>query len=121
MLDFLLIASFSLMIAHELDAIDKKEWRIFPGTNLLPDDLGYKVFTILHVPLVGFLIWALFLAAPETTQIARSVFAGFSIAHIGAHYLYRNHKEYRFNNLFSNALIWGSGLFGAAYLIAGLL
>lgn len=114
--NWIFLTCYALIIGHELDAIHQKEWRIFPGTNLLPDQLGFQVFTALHVPTFILLNWLFFLSTPNVMATAKFWFAIFAIAHIGAHWVYRNHKEYRFNNPLSRFLIWAPGVFGAIYL-----
>lgn len=121
MADWIFLACYALLIGHELDAIQQKEWRIFPGTNLLPDRLGFQVFTALHVPIFVLLNWLFFLASADVMSIAKTCFAIFAILHIGAHWLYRNHKEYRFNTPLSHFLIWAPGVFGMMYVGLAML
>ncbi len=64
MVEWIFLTCYALVIGHELDAIQQKEWRIFPGTNLLPDQLGFRVFTALHVPLFMLLNWLFFSQHP---------------------------------------------------------
>ncbi|TDQ64111.1 hypothetical protein ATL17_2124 [Maritalea mobilis] len=116
MADWVFLTCYALMIGHELDAIQQKEWRIFPGTNLLPDQMGFQVFTVLHVPLFVLLNWLFFLASAEVMAKAKIGFAIFAILHIGAHWLYRHHQEYRFHSPLSKFLIWAPGCFGLIYL-----
>jgi len=105
------------MLGHELDAVQQKEWRMFPGLARLSDDMGFKVFVLLHIPLLAGLNWALFVASVETAAITKIWFCVFSILHVSAHILFRSHPENRFTAPLSHFLIWGSGAFGAAYLI----
>jgi len=41
----------AFILTHELDAVQMKEWRIFPLISFLDDKMGYWVFTALHIPL----------------------------------------------------------------------
>jgi hypothetical protein len=54
---FLLGRSF--ILAHEIDAVRLKEWRILPLLSRLRDEAGYLVFLALHVPLYAVLLWGL--------------------------------------------------------------
>ena len=38
-------------MSHELDAVNCQEWRMLPLLNFLDDNVGYQMFTILHVPI----------------------------------------------------------------------
>jgi len=40
-----------------MDAIRCKEWRVFPITSRMDDEVGYLVFTSAHVPLYAALFW----------------------------------------------------------------
>lgn len=72
MVEWIFLTCYALVIGHELDAIQQKEWRIFPGTNLLPDQLGFRVFTALHVPLFMLLNWLFFFSAPRMSCTRQS-------------------------------------------------
>ena len=41
----------AFLMSHELDAVNCQEWRMLPLLNFLGDNVGYQVFTILHVPI----------------------------------------------------------------------
>lgn len=115
----LFILAMSLMFTHELDAVRRHEWRIFPGTNLLSDEIGFMVFLLAHVPLFGLVLWATFLQ-PESTALAFQMgFSAFCIIHVLLHWIYRNHPANEFDNPLSRSLIWGSGAAGAGHLLLG--
>jgi len=61
--DLLFFFNLALLITHELDAIQCHEWRMFPFICQLNDELAYRVFTILHVPLLALIFW--FLSRPD--------------------------------------------------------
>lgn len=113
---FLLIA-FSLLLTHEMDAVRRREWRIFPLLRRIADDArGYTVFTAIHVPLYVALLWALFPGG----AINRPVAIGFDVfcaIHVLLHRLFRNHPRYQFNNPFSWSLIIGAGIAGGIDLV----
>ncbi len=52
---FFFVVGLSVIFTHELDAIKRREWRMFPLTFWLPERPGYLVFTTLHIPLFGLL------------------------------------------------------------------
>jgi hypothetical protein len=43
-------AAHAFMLTREMDAIKRREWRIFPLASRLDDSRGYWVFTAVHVP-----------------------------------------------------------------------
>jgi hypothetical protein len=51
--------NLSLLVTHELDAIQRHEWRIFPLTVGMAEGAGYAVFTAAHIPLFLLLFWGL--------------------------------------------------------------
>ncbi len=53
------LLGFCLLLVHEMDAIRCKEWRVFPITSRMEDEAGYRVFTLLHIPLYALLLWGL--------------------------------------------------------------
>ena len=116
----LFLLAFALMRTHELDAVARMEWRVLPLTSWMPDDLGFPVFVAAHVPLViAILHWA-FRAGALAGERLRFWFCLFCVVHVGLHWLFRDHPEYRFNNPFSNGLIWGCGAAGLARLVASI-
>lgn len=109
----------ALIFTHELDAIRRAEWRIFPATAMLGDELGYQVFTAAHVPLFAAILLGLFAA---DGGLNRSLVFGlniFFIVHVGLHLLYLRHPKNQFTTPYSWALIGGAGLAGALDLLAG--
>ncbi len=103
------------IIIHEMDAVRCKEWRIFPGLSLLKDDLGYKVFTLTHIPLF-FLIY-FELVSNELREPFIYGLSIFFIIHIGLHLLLLKNKKNEFKDWVSWFFIIGTGLFGFLDLI----
>jgi hypothetical protein len=114
----LFLLAFALMMTHELDAVARLEWRVLPMTSWMPDDVGFHVFVAAHVPLVLALVHWAWRAGEVAGERLRFWFCAFCVVHVGLHWVFKAHPEYRFNNLFSNALIWGCGLAGLAWLLA---
>ncbi|NJL95337.1 MAG: hypothetical protein HC915_17260 [Anaerolineae bacterium] len=112
---WLTLFNLSWMMAHELDAIQQREWRIFPLTALLPDRLGYVLFVSLHIPLLPLL----FAWGPDPRFQAG--FSVFLIVHLGLHLALCNHPRHLFKNAFSWVLIAGGAALGALHLLLGAL
>ncbi|MEO1019618.1 MAG: DUF6713 family protein, partial [Pseudomonadota bacterium] len=55
--DALFFLGFSILLAHELDAVRGSEWRLLPLLKRLPETQARDLFIVLHVPLVALLIW----------------------------------------------------------------
>lgn len=106
---------FGFLLSHEIDAALRHEWRLLPLIRRLPDKTGERVFIWAHVPL--FFGVAVIVSAGESS-IAAQALSGFAIAHVGLHWLFRNHPANEFGTYGSQALIWGAGAFGAAHLAA---
>lgn len=87
-------------MAHELDAIQQEEWRFFNLPFALDDELAYRIFTLLHVPL--FIIMMLMLEN-LTFQIGFNIFL---IAHALLHWILRQHPQVNFDSDLSRLLIF---------------
>ncbi len=112
---FFFILGFCFLLTYEMDAIRVKEWKIFPGLSRMSDETGYVAFTALHVPVYALLFWGLFGGGG-----ARALIFGldvFFIVHVLLHLVFYNHPENRFRSVFSYALIFGAGVFGASDLL----
>lgn len=114
MTGILYFAMLGFLLTHELDAMKRHEWRIFPMTTFLSDQTGEAVFLWVHVPLFALLFY--FGAGDPTGSVAIGL-AVFAVVHVGLHWLFRRHPKYEFNNPTSWGLILGAGLAGAGHLI----
>ena len=110
-LALLFLSNLVWIMVHELDAIYQGEWRFFNIPFQLEDDLAYRVFTILHVPLFIMLIWAI---PSQAFQIGFDIFV---IGHAMVHWLLRNHPLITFNNWFSRLLIFAPVVTSIIHLI----
>lgn len=112
--DLIYHAMLGALFTHELDAVQRHEWRVLPLTSFLPDRLGMHVFIWLHLPLFTLILRAEDAPWADGFRLGVAVFA---IVHVGLHVLYRRHPAYEFNNPGSWALILLGGLLGAGYLL----
>jgi hypothetical protein len=95
------------MLAHELDAIQCREYLMHPLTYWLPPRVGYHVFVAAHVPiLMAIFHW-------HSRRRFRLGWNIFSIIHVVLHIGFLWHPLNQFRSAFSWILIGGSGLFGA--------
>lgn len=114
---FFLVA-FSLLLAHEMDAVRRHEWQMFPGLARISDDrLGYALFTALHVPLYVLILLGL---VGGDGAISRAMVIGidlFCMLHVVLHIIFGNHPRNQFHGWFSRTLIWGAGIAGGVDLL----
>jgi hypothetical protein len=118
--DLLFAAGISALLLHELDAVDKKEWRLLFVLRRLPDEVALRWFILLHLPLFPAL-FAL-VAASETPAIL-SIQGGvdlFLIVHAALHERLAHRGERAFANSFSRWLIWSAAALAAAHLVSQL-
>jgi len=116
-LNVLLALNLSLLFMHEMDAIKAKEWRLFVFLKDLEDELAYKIFTIIHLPLYFVLLYSII----ERSTTAYIVLDVFLIGHTVAHALFeRYHPRYEFKNRLSRAIIYPMGVVAIIHLV-GLL
>ncbi len=108
---FWLMAGF--LIAHELDAMRRHEWRVLPLVRSLPENVGREFFLWAHVPLFVLVLW---IAAQGSSSMPALFLSAFAVIHVGLHWAFRNHPAYEFNNPSSIGLILGAGIFGAIHL-----
>ncbi len=114
--DIIFNLGFALLLTHELDAIKRKEWRIFPLIKNFEEDFGYKLFVLFHIPLIFILLWLNLNLVEELKFWFRICFDAFLIIHLGLHILFRNAEKNEFNNGFSKFLISITALIGFAHL-----
>ena len=104
----------AFFLTHELDAMKRHEWRMFPLLSRLPEKIGEQVFVWAHVPL----LYTLFSIEDGAASVFAQSLSAFAVFHLALHWLFRNHRANEFNNLSSWLLIFGAGLIGGAHLLA---
>jgi len=107
----------SLLLVHELDAVKRHEWRIFPILSSLPEKTAYFLFVSLHLPLFTLILFYLTHPNPEIGYWFIISMDIFFIAHMGLHGLYKNHKENDFGNGFSKVIIFLTAIVGGCHLL----
>lgn len=105
-----------MIFTHELDAMMNNEWRVLPLTSWLPDATGQFVFVVLHIPLFAAVV--ALLASENAALRARTRFfaAVFLVLHGLLHAAFFVHRDYEFESVLSNVLIFGAACCGAVYL-----
>ncbi len=115
--DLLFFVAVSSLLLHEMDAIDKKEWRLLFVLRKLPGEGALRWFIWLHLPLFVALL-ALVAAGPSsTTRWVEGGVDTFLIVHAGLHERLSAAGDHSFANRFSRSTIWAAAGFAAAHLV----
>lgn len=118
LVDLLFFSAISVLLLHEMDAVDKREWRLLFVLRRLPDDGAMRWFVLLHLPLLIALL-ALVAAGPSTVvRWAEGGVDAFVIVHAGLHERLAALGHGAFRNAYSRSLIWGSAALALIHLIA---
>jgi hypothetical protein len=116
-IDLLFWLNLALLLAHELDAVRRQEWRMFAFLNRLDDERAHHLFVLAHVPLFILIFWFLSRSGQPIYfwfQLAVDIFL---IIHWGLHVLFRNHPANAFTTSFSKRLIEGMALLGLIHAV----
>ena len=115
--DLLFFAAVSSLLLHEMDAIDKKEWRLLFVLRRLPDQGALRWFIVLHLPLFVALLALVAAADSSAVRWAEAGVDAFVIVHAGLHEGLGLRGERAFANRFSRWLIWSAAALGALHLL----
>ncbi len=115
--DLLFFVAVSGLLLHEMDAIDKKEWRLLFVLRRLPDGGALRWFILLHLPLLVALLTLVAAAPSPAIRWMEAAVDMFLIVHAGLHERLSAGGDPAFNDPFSRWLIWGAAGFGAAHLV----
>ena len=89
----------ALLIAHELDAVARHEWRLLPGFALFEDAAARDMFVLLHIPLLIIVFWLMTHRNAGLKRASRMVIAALLVIHGGAHFLLSGHSLYEFRGI----------------------
>lgn len=112
------LLGFSFLLAHEMDAVRAREWKMLPVLSGMGEEAGYRTFVLLHVPLYALLLWTLREGDASFGLVV--VLDAFFVVHLLLHVFLRNLPENRFGSALSWSLILGSGVSGAIDLLLSL-
>ena len=105
-----------MLLAHELDAVHKHEWRLLFVLRRMADEPARRAFVLLHVPLVALIIW---LAAHPDEAVRWWTVLGldlFAVVHAGLHWRLSGHPKYAFNTAHSRLFIYGAAVLALIHL-----
>lgn len=119
MTHFLFYLAFATLLAHELDAVQKREWQILFVLRALPEPTARRAFALLHIPLVTLILW-LVGHPSEAVRLGSQVSLDlFMVMHAGLHWWLEPGAAAAFKTRFSRALIYSAALL--AFLHLGVL
>lgn len=105
------------LFTHELDAVLNLEWRLLFHVFTLPEATAGALFIGLHFPL----FFAFFYFGHHKNLKIRARFRVtvclFVVFHSVLHFALSGHEKYYFEGFLSNAYIWGSAVFGLAFVM----
>lgn len=116
MTDFLFYLAFATLVAHELDAVHKHEWRLLFILRGMPDGSARRAFVLIHIPLLATLFWLVAHPVESTrfwTMLSLDVFI---VVHAGLHWRLSKHPKYEFHTLYSRFIIYGAAALAATHL-----
>lgn len=117
MADPLFYLAFATLLAHELDAVHKREWRILFVLRGLPEATARRVFVLLHIPLLALLMWLVSHPSDTVQLVSRVSLDVFMILHAGLHRRLEPGAAAAFKTPLSRLLIYGAALLGLLDLV----
>lgn len=115
--DLIFFSALSALLLHEMDGIDKQEWRLLFVLRRLPDEGAMRWFVLLHFPLFVAML-ALVAATPSTAiRWTQGAVDTFLIAHAALHERLAHGGDAAFANPFSRSLIWPAAALSAVHLV----
>ena len=105
----------ALFFTHEMDAVRRKEWKMFILLKKMGDEKAYQIFMLLHIPL--YLIILLLFTFPSL-YIGYFVIDIFLMAHMFIHFGFKQHPANKLNGAISRGIINSAGLLAIIHLIA---
>ncbi len=116
LVDLAFYLALSTLLAHELDAVHKREWRLLFVLRKMPDEPARRAFVLVHVPAVAVLLW---LAAYPDAAVrfwTRAGLDAFMVVHAGLHWRLSGHPKYEFGTAHSRLLIYGAAALALLHL-----
>ncbi len=116
--DIVFAIVLSILMLHEMDAIMRKEWRMFKPLRNFNDKQAYAIFLLFHVPLYAAVF---FMMMSPYAIIVKYIADIFMVVHLFVHMLFRKHKYNEFNNKLSSAIIYLAAIFAFIHLLLVLI
>lgn len=117
-MSFLFSLCFALALAHQLDAVRARVWRVLPGLNGLSEEAARTLFVALHIPVLLIVFECAFPA--EDDSFLRMLIALLGPLNFGLHRLLDEHPYYDFNGVVSQGLVIAYAAVGGLYFLLAL-
>lgn len=108
-------AALAFFVAHEVDAVERREWRLLPILGRFDDEIASPAFTALHVPLCVLLLWAADNPSDAGRFRSHLVLDVLLVVHAGLHKLLEDHDLYEFDSRLSRVNIYGAAISALAH------
>lgn len=107
----------TLFLIHELDAVNKKEWRMFKYLQRFSDKTQYYIFLYAHLPLILFMLYYLWSVLNFNNYIMFLIVNLFSVFHLIIHIIALKWKSNVFSETYSLLIIIIIGTTGVINLL----
>lgn len=114
--NYLFILNISLLILHEMDAIRRKEWKLFVILKEMKDETAYLVFSLVHLPLCIIILYFIMNTGNRYYYLFTLIVNIFLVFHGGIHLFFRNKSNNQFRGAYSYAIIFGMSVIAALQL-----
>jgi hypothetical protein len=114
---FIFAVELALLFVHEMDAIRRREWKMFIVLRDMEDEKAYQAFTLLHIPLYVIILMVLFSA---DALIGFYIVDIFLICHLFLHIGFRKNPANKLDGNISKAIIYISGSLALIHLMGML-
>ena len=115
--DLVFYLAVSTFLAHEMDAVHKREWRLLPVLRRISERTARRAFVFAHAPLGALLLW---LAAYPSDRVQLWTAVGFDlflVLHAGLHWRAAGRPDNGFVTTPSWVLIYGAAVLGGLHLV----
>ena len=106
----------ALLFVYERDAIRAKEWKMFVVLKNMDDELAFRTFTLIHIPLYFFIAFAFVLFETPEKILLKYLMDVFLIAHAVIHYSFRKKPNNDFHSSFSKIIIYALSIFAVMHI-----
>jgi len=99
-----------------MDAIRRKEWKMFLILKDMADETAYRIFTLAHLPLYFIVFYIMVSENPLSNFMLYCVFNVFLIGHTITHYAFKDNQNNGFTTIFSKTVIYILGILAIIHL-----
>jgi hypothetical protein len=116
LIDLIFYVALSGLLAHELDAVQRHEWRLLFVLRRMPETRARDAFILVHVPIVALILWLAAHPDPKVRHGMMLVLDVFVLVHAGLHWRLSTHPKYEFYDSISKVLIYAPAVIALGHL-----